>query len=134
MSPKTKGSRMFDQLKSLGALAGLMQNKDKIRAAVERFREKLERIRVTGAAGGGAARVTVTGKLQVTDVELDPALIAGLQAGEGGRVMAQSLIKDAMNDAIVRAQALVHEEADRQARELGLPGLPGMDSLSSMLR
>lgn len=124
---------MFDNLKALGALAGLMQNKDKIRSAVERFREKLERINVTGTAGGGAVRVSATGKLRVTEVWLDPALIAGLQAGEGGRVMAQTLIQDAMNDAMARAQALVHEEADKQARELGLPGLPGMDSISSML-
>lgn len=124
---------MFDNLKSLGALAGLMQNKDKIRIAVERFKEKLERISVTGAAGGGAVRVTVTGKLRVTEVNLDPALIAGLQAGAGGRTMAQSLIQDAINDALTRAQMLVHEEADKQARELGLPGLPGMDSISSML-
>lgn len=124
---------MFDNLKSLGALAGLMQNKDKIRIAVERFKEKLERISVTGAAGGGAVRVTVTGKLRVTEVNLDPALIAGLQAGAGGRTMAQSLIQDAINDALTRAQMLVHEEANKQARELGLPGLPGMDSISSML-
>lgn len=124
---------MFDNLKALGALAGLMQNKDKVRAAAERFKEKLERMNVTGTAGGGAVRVSVTGKLRVTDVSLDPALIAGLQAGEGGRAMAQSLIQEAMNDAMSRAQALVHEEADKQARELGLPGLPGMDSISSML-
>jgi DNA-binding YbaB/EbfC family protein len=124
---------MFDNLKALGALAGLMQNKDKVRAAAERFKDKLERINVTGTAGGGAVRVSVTGKLRVTDVSLDPALIAGLQAGEGGRAMAQSLIQDAMNDAMSRAQGLVHEEADKQARELGLPGLPGMDSITSML-
>jgi DNA-binding YbaB/EbfC family protein len=124
---------MFDNLKALGALAGLMQNKDRVRAVAERFKGKLERMNVTGTAGGGAVRVSVTGKLRVTDVSLDPALIAGLQAGEGGRAMAQSLIQEAMNDAMSRAQALVHEEADKQARELGLPGLPGMDSISSML-
>ncbi|MDX2114611.1 MAG: YbaB/EbfC family nucleoid-associated protein [Planctomycetota bacterium] len=120
---------MFDQIKQLGALAGLMQNKDKLRDAAARFREKMERISVTGSAGGGAVRVTVSGKLRVTDVALDPALIAGLQTGEGGRIMAQSLIMDAVNDAITRAQAIVHEEADRQARELGLPGLPGIEGL-----
>ncbi|MBL8745415.1 MAG: YbaB/EbfC family nucleoid-associated protein [Phycisphaerae bacterium] len=125
---------MFDQLKSLGALAGLMQNKDKLRAAAEDFRQKLERIAVTGESGGGAVRVTITGKLRVTDITLDPALIAGLQTGEGGRAMAQTLIRDATNDALARAQALVHQEAERQARELGLPALPGMDSISSMLR
>ncbi len=124
---------MFDSIKSLGALAGLMQNKDKIRAAAARFRDRLDQISVTGSAGGGAVRVTVSGKLRVAGVHLDPALIAGLQAGEGGRAMAQALIQDAVNDALTRAQTLVHEEADRQARELGLPGLPGLDSLSSMV-
>lgn len=120
---------MFDNLKSLGALAGLLQNKDRIREAAERFKEKLDRITVTGESGGGAVRVTVNGRLAVLDITLDPALIAGLQTGEGGRQMAQSLIKDAANDAIVRAQSLVHQEADRQARELGLPGMPGLGTL-----
>lgn len=115
---------MFDQIKQFGALAGLMQNKEKLRESADRFREKLERISVTGSAGGGAVRVTVSGKLRVTDVTLDPALVAGLQHGEGGRAMAQSLIQDAINDALGKAQAIIHEEADKAARELGLPGLP----------
>lgn len=123
---------MFDQLKAMGALAGLMKDKDRLRQVMERFREKLERISVTGSSGGGAVRVTMSGHLRVTSVFLDPALIAGLGAGEGGRAMAQSLIQDAVNDAIAQAQALVHEEANRQAQELGLPGLgsvPGMPAL-----
>lgn len=120
---------MFENLKSLGALAGLMQNKDKLREAAGRFRETLDRMRVTGEAGGGAVRVTVTGKLRVEEVFLDPALVAGLQAGEGGRAMAQALIRDACNAAMERAQALVHEQADKQARELGLPGLDMLTSL-----
>jgi len=122
---------MFQNFKALGALAGLMQNKDKIKAAVERFREKIERISVTGTAGGGAVRATVSGKLRITDINLDPALIAGLQSGESGRTMAQSLIVEAVNDGLSKAQALLQEEADKQAKELGLPGLPGLDSLTA---
>jgi DNA-binding YbaB/EbfC family protein len=123
---------MFDQLKAMGALAGLMKDKERLRQTVERFREKLERISVTGSSGGGAVRITMSGQLRVTSVFLDPALIAGLGAGEGGRNMAQSLIQDAVNDAIAQTQALVHEEASRQAQELGLPGLgsvPGLPAL-----
>jgi hypothetical protein len=122
---------MFQNLKALGALAGLMQNKEKLREAVARFRETIDRLRVTGEAGGGAVRVTVTGKLRVEEVALDPALVAGLH-GEHGRATAQSLIRDACNRAMERAQALVHEQADTQARELGLPGLPGLDALMSL--
>lgn len=120
---------MFENLKALGALAGIMQNKDKLRGVAEKFREKLARVSVVGTSGGGAVRVTVTGKLRVADVQLDPALIAGLQTGAGGRTMAQSLVREAVNDALDKAQAIIQEEADKQARELGLPGLPGFDSI-----
>lgn len=120
---------MLDQFKAMGAVAGLMKNKEKLREVGERFQATLERINVTGSSGGGAVRVSVSGKLRVTDVHLDPALIAGLGTGEGGRAMAQALVAEAANDALQRAQAVIREEADRLARELGLPELPGMDRL-----
>lgn len=123
---------MFDQLKAMGALAGLMKDKERLRQLAERFREKLERISVTGASGGGAVRITMSGQMRVTSVFLDPALIAGLNAGEGGRAMAQSLIQDAINDAIAQAQTLVHDEANRQAQELGLPGIGGAGGLPGL--
>lgn len=120
---------MFDNLKAMGAVAGLLKNKEKLREVTERFQEKLERMSVTGVAGGSAVRVTVSGKMKVTEVFLDPALIAGLQAGDGGREMAQALIAEATNDAITRVQSMVRDEAEREAQELGLPGLPGLDGL-----
>ena len=120
---------MFEQFKAMGAIAALMKDKDRLRQQVEEFKEKTASISVTGSAGGGAVRVTVSGQLRVTGVQLDPALVAGLQHGDGGRTMAQVLIADAVNDAMGKAQAMVHEEADRRARDLGLPGLPGLTSM-----
>lgn len=124
---------MFDQFKALGALAALMKDKERLREVAERFRDRLQRISVVGSAGGGAVRVTMSGQLRVTDVTLDPALMAGLETGEGGRAMAQTLIQDAINDAIAQTQILVQQEAQRQAKELGLgdlgdslPGLPAI--------
>ncbi len=120
---------MFDQMKTMGAIAGLMKNKDKLKELGERFQEKLERMEVTGTAGGSAVRVTVSGKMRVLGVHLDPALIAGLEVGEGGRAMAQSLIEEATNEALVRVQGMIRDEAQRMAEELGLPEIPGMDRL-----
>ena len=34
-----------------------------------------------------------------------------------------------LNDAITRIQLMIREEADREARDLGLPGIPGLDGL-----
>jgi hypothetical protein len=121
---------MFDQLKSMGAVASLLRDKERMRQISEEFQAKLERISVTGVAGGSAVRVTVSGKLRVTDVFVDPAVIAGMNAddvtgGNGGAELAQTLIQDATNDALTRAQQRVAEEASRLAEELGLPDMPG---------
>ncbi len=120
---------MLEQFKALGAIAGLLKDKDRLREAAERFREKIDRISVEGQAGGGAVRVTVSGRMQVLDVRLDPAVIAGLAAGPGALADVQSLIREGTNDALARARSLVHEEAERQANELGLPGLGGLGGL-----
>ena len=127
---------MFDQMKAMGAVAGLLKNKDKLKQAGEEFREKLERLRVTGVAGGSAVRVTVTGHLEVVEVFIDPAVIAGVNAeetvgggGGEGREMAQNLVMEATNDAIARARVLIAEEAKKMAEELGLPEMPGLEKM-----
>jgi DNA-binding protein YbaB len=72
---------MFDNLKAMSALAGLMKNKDQLKAAGDRVRTKMEATRVTaGGRGRGGARVTVNGKMRVLDVELSP----GARDGDGG--------------------------------------------------
>jgi len=120
---------MFDQMKAMGALAGLLKDKDRVREIARDFEERLERISITGSAGGGAVRVTVTGKMRVTDVSLDPALVAGMTHGEGGQAMAQSLIMDATNDALLNAQMRVKNETHKMTEELGLPDIPGINKL-----
>jgi len=120
---------MFDQLKAMGAVAGLLKDKERLREMTEQFKDKMERTRVTGAAGGGAVRVTISGKLRVTDVEVMPALSSSLGVDDSGRVQLQNLILEATNDALERVQALIQEEAARRAQELGLPDMPGLGNL-----
>lgn len=116
---------MFDQFKAMGALAGLLKDKDRLRQMTEQFKEKMERTRVTGAAGGGAVRVTISGKLRVTDIEIQPAL----GSGDASRVELQNLLIEATNDALERVQELIQAEATRRAQELGLPDMPGLSTL-----
>ncbi len=74
-------------------------------------------------------RVTASGKMRVTGVHVDPAAIAGLETGEGGRAMVEALIGEATNDALEQAQRMVQEEARRLAAELNLPDVPGVERL-----
>lgn len=120
---------MFDQFKAMGALAGLLKDKDRLRQMTEQFKEKMERTRVTGAAGGGAVRVTISGKLRVTDIEIQPALASAMGSGDASRVELQSLLIEATNDALERVQELIQAEAGRRAQELGLPDMPGLSNL-----
>jgi DNA-binding protein YbaB len=120
---------MFDQLKSAGALMGLLKNKEKLREAGERVRAKMEATRVIGEAGGGAARAIVTGSMRVLEVELTPGLIMGMNADEKTRALAGSLIAEAVNEGLRRAQLAMKEAMDEEARAMGLDGLPGLENL-----
>jgi len=121
---------MFDNMKMMSALAGLMKNKDKVKEAGERVKLKMEETRVTGEAGGGAARATVTGTMRVVEVELSPALVLGMAADDKTRGLAGSLIAEAVNDGIRQAQARMKIAVDEEAKALGfeggMPDLPGL--------
>jgi DNA-binding protein YbaB len=121
---------MFDSLKAAGALAGLMRNKEALAAAAARVQARLESLRVEGEAAGGAVRVTVNGKMKLTDVRIDPVFAQhslGPDPAAAGPVIAA-----AANAAIDRAQALVKEELQREAKNLGIDEIPGFDKLMSL--
>ena len=126
---------MFDQMKQMGALAGLLRNKEKLREISEEAQSRIARVRARGESGGGAVVVVVTGRMQVEEVRLEPALVAGLRhdEGEGGKRMAEALIAEATNSALLAAQQLVQREIKELAEEHDLPDLPGMGGLDSML-
>ncbi|MFG0242935.1 MAG: YbaB/EbfC family nucleoid-associated protein [Phycisphaerales bacterium JB041] len=122
---------MFDQMKQMGAIAGLLKNKDKLAEAGARVKRTLEERPVTGEAGGGAIRVTVGGEMKVRRVEIAPAIAAGLGAGDEARMQIENLIAEATNDAMRLAQLRLKEAVDREAAELGIEGLG--DQLGGLL-
>lgn len=120
---------MFDQIKAMGALAGLMKNKDKIQESIKAFQGSLEVMRAVGTSGSGAVRATVTGKMKVVEITLDPTLVSGMGRDIDSRRMGEQLIVEALNDALQTVQVMVRDEANRQAKGLGLPELPGLEGL-----
>ena len=119
---------MFDQLKNLKQLAGLMGNAGELREKMEKFQAELERLTTEADAGAGAVRVTVNGKLQVLSVSLDPTMISALtgEGTEADRAMIEELIVSATNEAMRRVQELVKQEMSKQMGGMDLPGLEGM--------
>ncbi|MBN4052674.1 YbaB/EbfC family nucleoid-associated protein [Roseiflexus sp. AH-315-K22] len=123
---------MLNQMKMMGALAGLMKNQDRIEASAMRTKETLAAARVTGEAGGGAVRVTFSGDMKAIAVELSPALAAGM-GDEQSRQMAQDLVTDAINDGLKKAQELAKNVIADEIEALGLTDLLGSGGLGGAM-
>ena len=115
--------------KTMGAIAGLLKNRDKLEAIAQRIKGELAATEVTGEAAGGAVRAVVGGDLKVRAITLEPAVTQGLGADEQSRAMAQALIAEAVNDGLTKAQHAARDIVQREAAELGLPQLPQLAGL-----
>jgi DNA-binding YbaB/EbfC family protein len=93
---------MFEGLKGLGSLAGLMKDLPKLKAKMEQVKERLGQITVEAETGGGAVRATANGQLRLLSVRVDQALLSGLvdAANPEDRTMAEDLIVGAVNAAL----------------------------------
>ena len=118
---------MFDNLKNMAGLAGLMKDLPKIQEKMEAIKARLADIEVTAETGGGAVKATVTCAMRVVSVDLDPMMMGTLFEADSDedRVLAQELIAGAINAAMEKAQARAAEEFSSAAGELGLPMPPG---------
>jgi nucleoid-associated protein EbfC len=100
-------------------IADMMKKASQMQAKVAEMQAQLEQVVVHGQAGGGAVKVTVTGKLSLKGVEIDPSL---MQPGE--HEMLEDLIVTAFNDAKGKAEAAAAEAM--KSVTAGLPIPPGM--------
>lgn len=121
---------MFDQLKAMGALAGLMRDKDRLAASSRRVREKLAAVRATASAGAGAVEAVATGEMRLEAVRLSPAI--AIAADDCSRTMAETLIAQAINDALDRARQAAAAIIEAEARELGLADVLGEKGLAAL--
>lgn len=115
---------MFDQLKNIKDLAGLMGNLGGLKEKMEQAQAELATKTVEAEAGAGAVRITMNGKFEVTDVAIDPVMITAL-AGTGtdaDREMVEELISSAMNAALVKVQEMIKESLGEATGGLNLPG------------
>lgn len=109
---------MFDKL---GEMAAMMKNLGKIQEAVKEATERLAQMQVEGTAGGGAVTVTVSGKMEVLKVRIDPQLLADSDAE-----LLEDLVAAATNAALAKAK----EQYGQTLQGAVGPGLPLPDMAS----
>jgi DNA-binding YbaB/EbfC family protein len=100
-----------------GNIAQMMQQAQRMQDNLKRVQEELAVLEVTGSAGGNLVSITITGKMEVRRVKIDPSALADAE-------MLEDLVTAAMNDAVNKA----NEESQRRmsAATAGMPLPPGM--------
>jgi DNA-binding YbaB/EbfC family protein len=100
-----------------GNLAGLMQQAQKMQQEMQKAQEEMANLEVTGEAGGGLVKVTMSGRHAVRKVEIDESLL-------DDREMLEDIVTAAINDAVNRVANTMQERmADMTA---GMPLPPGL--------
>jgi hypothetical protein len=98
-----------------GNLAKMAQQ---MQTDMARVQAELDVLTVDGSAGGGAVRATVSGKLEVLAIVIDPEVVDAADVE-----MLQDLVTAAINDALAGARA---EGESRMAAVTGGLRLPGL--------
>lgn len=100
-------------------LMGMLGKAKEMQAKFQAMQEEVAGLEAEGQAGGGLVRVTLSGKLEMKTLRIDPSLFK-----EDDVEILEDLLIAAHNDAKTKVEALVQEKT----RELtaGLPIPPGM--------
>ena len=99
------------------ALAGIMQQAQKMQDNLKKAQEELASIEVQGESGGGVITILMTGKREVRKVTIDPSLLGD------DNDMLEDLVAAAINDAVHKVSTIKKEKmADVTA---GMPIPPG---------
>jgi DNA-binding YbaB/EbfC family protein len=118
---------MFDSLKGMAGMAGLLKDLPKIKSRMAEVKRELERVSVESQTGGGAVRVTANGQMRITSIRIDQSMLATLvdASNADDRTMAEDLIAGAVNSALEKAKEAAAAKFSDAAQELNLPIPPG---------
>ena len=98
-----------------GDLGQLMKQAQKMQQQMQKAQEELAELEVTGEAGGGLVKLTLTGKNEVRNIAIDDALL-----GED-RDMLEDVLAAAFNDALRKVEKTVADKYSGMTSGLGLP-------------
>jgi hypothetical protein len=101
-----------------GGLGNLMKQAQQMQANMQKAQEEIAGMEVTGEAGGGLVKVTMTGRHEARRVSIDASLV-----GED-KDMLEDLVAAAITDAAHKIESATQERMSGMTAGLNLP--PGM--------
>lgn len=103
----------------LGDIAGMMKQAKEMQGRMKDMQDQLAAARFEAETGAGAVRATVTGRLELVDLKIDPASAGDVE-------MLEDLIKSAVCAAQAKAAEGVKAEMQKMTGGMNLPGLDGL--------
>ncbi len=98
-----------------GNIGNLMKQAQQMQANVQRAQAEIAALEVTGEAGGGMAKVVMTGRHEVRRVTLDPSIVSD------DKEMLEDLIAAAINDAVQKVERATQEKMASVMGGMNLP-------------
>ena len=103
-----------------GGLGGMNQSQmmkqaQKMQQELAKMQEELEQAEYTAAAGGGVVRATVSGKRELTKLEIDPEAVDPEDVE-----MLQDMVIAAVNEALRKAEDAANQNMSRLTGGLNL--------------
>ena len=97
-----------------GNMGNLMKQAQKMQRQMEESQKELETKEITGQAGGGVVKITVSGKKEITKVEIDPEAV-----DPEDTEMLEDLVMAAANEALRGIEELSQQTMGKLTGGLG---------------
>ena len=111
----------FPGMGGMGNMQGMLQKVQKMQAEMQRVQAELQARTFESTSGGGAVKVTVTGKKEITGVVIDPQVVDPEDVE-----MLQDMVVAAVNEAMRMAEAEASANVSKLTGGLNLGDLGGL--------
>ncbi len=98
-----------------GNLGNLMKQAQKMQENLQKAQQEIAQLEITGEAGGGLVRITLTGRYEARRVGIDDSLLAD------DKDMLEDLVAAAINDAVRKVEQVTQDKIAGMAGGMGLP-------------
>lgn len=99
----------------MNGMGDMMKKAQKMQEQMQKAQEEIAKAEVVGESGAGLVKVTMTGRHDVRNVEIDPSLLSE------EKDILEDLLAAAVNDAVRRVEENQKEKMSGMASSLGLP-------------
>jgi len=99
-----------------GNMQSMMKQMQKMQSQMLKAQEEVEQKTFEVTSGGGAVKVVISGKKEITDIIINPEVI-----DPDDPEMLQDLLLTAVNEAIRQAEEMMAKEMGKYTGGMGLP-------------